>query len=229
MARGAVSCVVVPGISGAETIGLFMSGSCAEAQQSLAKPYRGEFVRHVRTFIAVGLSAALLAASASSADARWGHGGFFGRGGHSGFHGRGGYYGRAGYYGGGPGFVGGVVVGALALATLPFALAGAAAGPPPPPPGYLGHGYGSEPYGYGPPAGPAPQGYDQQYGPPPQQGYEQQYGRPSQQGYNQQYVPPGYGPQYGPPQQQGYSQQYGPPPGYQQYGPPQQQGYYDGN
>ena len=57
------------------------------------KPHRGEFVRHVRACIAAGLSAALLAASVSSADARWGHGGF----------GHGGYHGRGGFYGGGPG------------------------------------------------------------------------------------------------------------------------------
>jgi len=137
-------------------------------------------VRHVRAFIAAGLSAALLASSASSADARWGHRGSYGHGGS---------YGRGGYYGGGPGLIGGVVVGALTLATLPFALLGAATRPAPPP-GYYGSGYGPAPYGYGPP--PPPRGYDQQYGPPPQQ-----------QGYNQQYGPP-----------PGYDRQYGPPPGY---------------
>jgi hypothetical protein len=199
-----------------EAFGPFMTSSCAGGQQSLAKPYRGEFVRHVRTFIAVGLSAALLAASASSADARWGRSGLFG---HGGFHGRGGYYGHGGFYGGRPGLVGGAVIGALALATLPLALAAGSGGPPPPPPDYYGRGYGGEAYGYGPPAGPASQGYDQRYGPPPQQGYRQQYGPPQQQGYNE---------QYGPSAQQGYNRQYGPPPGYGgQYGPPL--GYYDGN
>ena len=152
-------------------------------------------MRHARVFIAAGVSAALLAVSASSADARWGHRGSFGHGG---------YYGRGGYYGhGGPGLIGGAVVGALTLATLPFAVLGAATTPPPPPPPpppYYGSGYGRSPYGYGPP--PA-QGYNQQYGPP--QGYNQ--------GYNQQYGPPqGYGQQYAP--SQGYNQQYGPPPGY---------------
>lgn len=139
-------------------------------------------MRHARTIIAAGLSAALLAVSASSADARWGHRGYYGHGG---------YYGRSGYYGAGPGLVGGVVVGALTLATLPFALLGAATSPAPPPQpprlGYYGPGYGPAPYGYGPP--PPPRGYDQQYGPPP-----------PQQGYNQQFEPPpGYGRPYGPP------------------------------
>lgn len=162
-----------------------------------AKHYRGDLMRHARTIISAGLSAALLAVSASSADARWGHRGSYGHGG---------YYGRGGYYGGGPGLVGGVVVGALTLATLPFAILGAAASPapPPPPPAYNnGPGYGPAPYGYGPP--PTPRGYNQQYG--PQTGYNQQYGSP-----------PGYS-----------QQQYGPPPGYynRQYGPPP--GYYDGN
>jgi hypothetical protein len=168
-----------------------------------------KFVRHVRTFIAIGLSAALLAATASSADARWGHSSFFG---HRDFRGRGGYYGHGGFYGGRAGLVGGAVVGALALATLPLAIAGSAGGPP----GYSGSGYGGEPYGYGPPGGPTPQGY----GPPQQQAYGgPQYGPPQQQGYSQPYgtYPP-----------QGYNQQYGPPPGYgRQYGP--SSGYYDGN
>jgi hypothetical protein len=108
--------------------------------------------------IAVGLSAAVLVATSSAASAGW--------------------Y-RHGYHRGpGPvlGLVGGLVVGVATIATLPFAILGAAvspAPPPPPPPAY-----------YGPPQ---QQGY---YGPPPRQGY---YGPPPQQGY--------YGPQ---PQQQGY-------------------------
>jgi hypothetical protein len=99
-------------------------------------------MRKAKAFIAAGLTAALLAASASSADARW-------------YHGR--YYGHPT----GPGLVGGVVVGALTLATLPFALLGAATAPPPPPPRY----YGPRPYNYGPP--PPPPAYYRRYGPPP--------------------------------------------------------------
>jgi hypothetical protein len=113
-------------------------------------------MRKLKTVIALGLSAALLAASASAADADWHHRGYYG-------HGR--YYGH-----GGPGLVGGVVVGALTLATLPFAILGAATSPspppPPPPPAY----YGPRPYGYGPPAygpPPPPPGYYRNYGPPP--------------------------------------------------------------
>ena len=110
-------------------------------------------MRNLKTVVALTLSAALLAVSASSADARWyGHGYY---GGHYGGH----YYGH-----GGPGLVGGVVVGALTLATLPFAILGAAtspAPPPPPPPAY----YGPGPYAYGPP--PPPPGYYRNYGPPP--------------------------------------------------------------
>jgi hypothetical protein len=123
-------------------------------------------MRYVRILIAAGLSAAVLATCASSADAGWSHRGYYGHGG---------YYGRGGYYGhGGPGLVGGVVIGALTLATLPFAILGAATSPPPPPP-YYGPGYGPAPYGYGPP--PPPRGYyGQPYGPPP--GYGRQYGPP---------------------------------------------------
>jgi len=142
--------------------------------------------------IAVGLSAAVLAATSSTASAGWGHHGY--------------------HRGPGPvlGLVGGIIVGAATIATLPFAILGAAVRPaPPPPPAY-----------YGPP--PPPQGY---YGPPQQQGYygppqQQAYGPPQQQGY---YGPPQQQ-SYGPPQQQGYNgppqqQQgyYGPPPGYSGY------------
>jgi hypothetical protein len=134
--------------------------------------------------IAVGLSAALLAATSSAASAGWHHGSYDHRG-------------------PGPvlGLVGGIVVGVATIATLPFAILGAAlspAPPPPPPPAY-----------YGPPQ---QQGY---YGPPPQQGY---YGQPQQQGYYGPQRQQGYyGPPQGynaPPQQQGY---YGPPPGYSGY------------
>ena len=108
----------------------------------------------MKTAATVGLAAALLAASASSADADW--------------H-RHGYYGR--YYGHGPGLVGGVVIGALTLATLPFAILGAATAPTPPPapppPPY----YGPRPYGYGPP----PPAYYRGYGPPPPPGYYRGY------------------------------------------------------
>jgi hypothetical protein len=128
--------------------------------------------------IAAGLSVAVLAATSTAASADWRHHGYYHRG-------------------PGPvlGLVGGIIVGAATIATLPFAILGAAVSPapppPPPPPAY-----------YGPPQ---QQGY---YGPPPRQGY---YGPPQQQGY---YGPPqGYN---GPPQQQqqGY---YGPPPGYSGY------------
>jgi hypothetical protein len=92
----------------------------------------------------------LFAASVSSADAR-----------------RFGY----GHRGPGPvlGLIGGVVVGAATIATLPFALLADAARPaPPPPPAYYGPGYGPDPYGdrygYAPP--PPPRDY-RSYGPPP--------------------------------------------------------------
>jgi len=102
-------------------------------------------------------ASALLAASVSSADARW-----------------------FGHRGRGPGFglLGGAIVGAATIATLPFALAGAAiAGPPPRgyydqggygPPQGGGYGYGPPPgtYGYGPPP-PQPPSYYRGYGPPP--------------------------------------------------------------
>ena len=94
-------------------------------------------MRNFRTLFAVGISAGLLLATVSAADARWYH---------------------RGYYGRGPGLVGGVVIGALTLATLPFAIVGSALAPPPPPPPY----YRPRPYGYGPPPG-----YYRGYGPPP--------------------------------------------------------------
>ncbi len=118
-------------------------------------------MRQARAIIAAGLAATLLAASASSADARWYHRGYYGHGG---------YYGHSG-----PGLVGGVVLGAAAIATLPFAILGAATRPaPPPPPEYYGPGYGPgygpAPYGYAPPPAPPP-AYYRGYGPPPGYGY----------------------------------------------------------
>jgi hypothetical protein len=99
--------------------------------------------------IAAGMAALVLAATSSTASADWRHHGYYHRG-------------------PGPvlGLVGGIVVGVATIATLPFAILGAAispAPPPPPPPAY-----------YGPP--PPPPGYygpRPGYGPPP--GY---YGRP---------------------------------------------------
>lgn len=98
--------------------------------------------------IAAGLAALVLAATSSTASADW--------------H-------RHGYYHRGPGpvlgLIGGIVVGAATIATLPFAILGAAVSPaPPPPPAYYGPPprppayYGPRP-GYGPPPG--------YYGPPP--------------------------------------------------------------
>jgi hypothetical protein len=103
-------------------------------------------MRMSRALIAAGMTGLMLAASVSGAEARWFHRGGFHRG---------------------PGLVGGIVVGAATLATLPFAVVGAAINPGPaygPPPGY---GYGP-PQGYGPAYGP-PQSYGppQGYGPPP--------------------------------------------------------------
>jgi hypothetical protein len=107
------------------------------------------------TAIFVGVTTLVLfAASVSSADAR-----------------RFGY----GHRGPGPvlGLIGGVVVGAATIATLPFALLADAARPaPPPPPAYYGPGYGSYSPGYGPdpygaaPPPPPPRSY-RSYGPPP--------------------------------------------------------------
>jgi hypothetical protein len=101
---------------------------------------------HWNKAAAAGLTAALLlAGSVSSAQARW-----------------------YGHRGPGPvaGLVGGVVVGAATIATLPFALLAGAARPAPPPPAY----YGPPAYAYPPP--PPPRYY--RYGPPP--GYYGYYG-----------------------------------------------------
>lgn len=139
----------------------------------LRSPWRGHPMRHVKTLVAAGVSVALLAASASSAEARWGHRGYYGRGG---------YYGHGGYRGG-PGLVGGVIVGALTLATLPFAILGATASPElrPPSRAYYGPGYQPSPNEYGPPPSPyyrgygPSTGYDQQYGPRPRYGHQNGY------------------------------------------------------
>jgi hypothetical protein len=114
-------------------------------------------MRRTKILFATLTATALLAASVSSADARWfGHRGL----------------------GPGLGLLGGVVVGAATIATLPFALlAGAAdAGPPrgyydqggygPPQGGGYGYGPPQGAYGYGPPPPPPPR-YYRNYGPPP--------------------------------------------------------------
>ncbi|HEX4104990.1 MAG TPA: hypothetical protein VHX92_02040 [Rhizomicrobium sp.] len=100
--------------------------------------------------IAAGMAALVLAATSTAASADWRHHGYYHRG-------------------PGPvlGLVGGIVVGVATIATLPFAILGAAVSPapppPPPPPAY----YPPQQGYYGP-----PRGY---YAPPPQQGY---YGPP---------------------------------------------------
>jgi len=130
-----------------------MSGSGGVAHTS-SETLAGWHMRNPNTLVALALSGVLLAATASSADAGYRHGYY------------GGHYGGRYYGHGGPGLVGGVVIGALTLATLPFAILGAATSPapPPPPPPY----YGPRPYEYGPPA----------YGPPsPPPGYYRDYGR----------------------------------------------------
>jgi len=98
-----------------------------------------------KTCIAVGVAAVLTAMAATPASAAWNH--------------RGGYSHR----GPGPvlGLVGGIVVGAATIATLPFAILGAAARPAPPPPSY----YGPQGYEYPPP--PPPPRYRGYYAPPP--------------------------------------------------------------
>jgi hypothetical protein len=116
-------------------------------------------MRGINVVLAGLTAAALLAASVSSADARW-----------------------FGHRGRGPGLglLGGVVVGAATIATLPFALlAGAANSGPPSRGGYYDqgdNGYGPPQggYGYGPPQGaygygayPPPPRYARPYGPPP--------------------------------------------------------------
>ena len=116
-------------------------------------------MRTGRILIAVGLTGAMLAVSVSSASARWYHRPYYHRG-------------------PGPvlGLVGGIVVGAATIATLPFAILGSAARSGSPPPDYYGPpgpGYGPPPEAYGPPPPPpryyyGPRGY---YGPPPPRYY----------------------------------------------------------
>jgi hypothetical protein len=112
-------------------------------------------------FVAIGLTGAILALSAGGASARWYH--------------------RPYVYHRGPGpvlgLVGGIVVGAATIATLPFAILGGAARSAPPPDYYgpPGQGYGPPGQGYGPPpeayAPPPPRPYYYgprgYYGPPP--------------------------------------------------------------
>lgn len=109
-------------------------------------------MREINVVLAGLTAAALLAASASSAEARWWH------------------------RGPGPvaGLLGGIVVGAATIATLPFAVLADAARPGPPPRSY----YGPDDYGYGPP--PGYRGRDYGYGayPPPPRYYARPYGPP---------------------------------------------------
>jgi hypothetical protein len=128
----------------------------------------GVFMRGRKIIFTTLAAFALLAASISSADAR-------------GFRHR----------GPGPvlGLLGGVIVGAATIATLPFALLAEAANAGPPPRGYYEQG------AYGPPQG----GYG--YGPPPSPGY----------GYGYSSAPPPPPPRYS----RGYD---GPSPGNYGYG-----------
>jgi hypothetical protein len=107
----------------------------------------GFSVQKSKAVIAVLLAGAFVAASASDASARW--------------------Y-RHPYYHSGPGpvlgLVGGVLVGAATIATLPFALVGAAVAP---------RYYGPDPgYYYGPPPPPPRAYYRGYYGPE----YDERYG-----------------------------------------------------
>jgi hypothetical protein len=161
-------------------------------------------MRPARFLLGTALAAVLAIAPLTPASADWHH------------HYRGGH--------GGPGLIGGLFLGAFALATLPLAIVAGAAGPPSayrgPPPGYYGPppGYGPPGY-YGPPR-PPPSGYygpPQAYAPPPGYGPPQGYGPPP--GYG---PPQGYGRPQGYPPQQGYGppQGYPPPQGSQDDGPP---------
>jgi hypothetical protein len=134
----------------------------------------GAFMRGSKIIFATLMAFALLAASMSAADAR-------------------------GFRHGGPGpvlgLLGGVIVGAATIATLPFVILADAARPGPAPPDY----YGQDDRGYGPPPnyyGGQP-AYGPGYGPPP----------PPPPSYYQR--DPRY---YGPP-----PDYYGPPPGYYGY------------
>jgi hypothetical protein len=117
-------------------------------------------MRTGKVLIAVGLTGAMLATSASAASARWYHRPYYHRG-----------------LGPVLGLVGGIVVGAATIATLPFAILGGAArsGSPPRPDYYgpPGPGYGPPPETYGPPPPPPRYYYEQRgyYGPPPPRYY----------------------------------------------------------
>jgi hypothetical protein len=132
----------------------------------------GAFMRGNKIVVATIAVSALLAASVSTADARWYH-----------------------HDGPGPvlGLLGGIIVGAATIATLPLAIVADIVDPGP------RRGY-AEQAEYGPPPG----AYDDRYG------YAPLRDAP---GYG-----PGYG--YGPPPPPRYSRAYGPPPGYYGgYGP----------
>jgi hypothetical protein len=133
-------------------------------------------MRGSKIIFATLTASALLAASVSAADAR-------------GFR----------YRGPGPvlGLLGGVIVGAATIATLPFAILADAARPGPPPRDY----YGQDDRGYGPPQGSYGYGYGPPAPPPPPQ---------DRYGY-------GYGPPAAPPPPR-YYRGYGPPPSYYGYG-----------
>ncbi len=121
-------------------------------------------MRGNKILVATIAVSALLAASVSTADARWYH-----------------------HRGPGPvlGLLGGIIVGAATIATLPFAIIADAVDPGP------RRGY-SEQAEYGPPQG----AYGDRYGYAPLPDAA------------------GYGPGYGPPPPPRYSPAYGPPPGY---------------
>ena len=111
-------------------------------------------MRGSKIIFATLMASALLAVSVSSADARW--------------------FGHRGR-GPGVGLLGGVIVGAATIATLPFAVLGAAANAGPPSRGYYDQG------GYGPPQGGAYYGPPQGaygYGPPPPPRYYRGYAPP---------------------------------------------------
>jgi len=117
-------------------------------------------MRGSKTIVTSLAASALLAASVSSADAYW-------------------YRHRNP----GPvlGLLGGIIVGAVTIATLPLAIVGDAVNPGPPP-DY----YGRDAYAYGPPQNYWGDGYGYNYGdggnygppPPPPPGYYQGYAPP---------------------------------------------------
>ena len=109
-------------------------------------------MRASRAVFSAVLATAFMGASVSEASARWDH-----------------YRGH-----GGPGLIGGLIVGAATIATLPLAIIAGAVNPEPR--GYYGPPEGAppppRPYGYGPGYYAAPPGYygrtpRRPYGPPP--------------------------------------------------------------